>query len=53
MTEPLGNGTFCRLRGRPTSTVRPVSLSMLATVSESGRRPLRSGPESPPSSSTL
>ncbi len=41
------------LRGRPMSTVLPVRASMLATVSESGRRPQRPAPESPPSRSTL
>ena len=41
------------LRGRPKSTVSPVSASMLATDRLSGRRPQRSEPESPPSSSTL
>ena len=53
ITEPLANGKFCMLRGSETSTVRPVSASMLATVIESGRSPQRSTPESPPSSSTL
>ena len=41
------------LRGSAISTVRPVSASMLATVIESGRRPQRPAPESPPASSTL
>ncbi len=36
MTEPSANGKFAMLRGRPIRTVRPVSASMLATVSESG-----------------
>ena len=53
MTDPLAKGKFSMLRGSEISTVRPVSASMLATVIESGRRPQRPAPESPPSSSTL
>ena len=41
------------LRGSEISTVLPVSASMLATVIESGRRPQRPAPASPPMSSTL
>ena len=51
--EPSGKGKFCMLRGREISTVRPVSASMLATVIESGRRPQRPAPLSPPMRSTL
>ena len=53
ITEPSGNGKFCMLRGSEISTVLPVSASMLATVIESGRRPQRPAPASPPMSSTL
>ena len=53
ITEPGRNGKFDMLRGRLTSTVRPVSASTLATVIESGRRPLRPAPASPPSIRTL
>jgi hypothetical protein len=49
----LGNGTFCRLLGRPSSTVLPVAVSMLATIIESVRTPVRFAPASDPSSSTL
>ena len=53
ITEPSANGKFCMLRGSEIRTVLPVSASMLATVIESGRRPQRPAPESPPISSTL
>ena len=45
--EPGANGTFSRFRGRLNRTVRPVSSSMLARVTLSGRVPTRSGPASP------
>ena len=41
------------LRGRLISTVLPVTASILATVIESGRRPVRPAPASPPKSTTL
>jgi hypothetical protein len=53
MIDPWGKGKFSMLRGRPNSTVSPVSASTLATERLSGRRPTRSEPESPPSSNTL
>ena len=53
ITEPGANGKFVMLRGSEMRTVLPFSSSMLAMVSESGRRPQRSAPESPPRSSTL
>ena len=53
MTEPSRKGKFDMLRGSQISTVLPVSASMLASVSESGRSPHRPAPASPPRSSTL
>ena len=53
MGESAGNGTFCRLRGMDTETVWPEEASTLITDMESGRRPSRSSPASPPMSRML
>ena len=44
ITDPGANGKFVMLRGSEIRTVLPFSSSMLAMVSESGRRPQRSAP---------
>ncbi len=53
MTDPSRNGKAVMLRGRLISTVSPVTASMLAMVIESGRRPQRPAPASPPKSAML
>ena len=50
---PSGSGTWTRLRGSPNSDTLPVATSKLATIIVSVRGPVRPGPASPPSSSTV
>src|SRR5664279_592433 len=51
--SPGGNGMFRRLRGTPIMTADLVLGLMLSTIIVSVRAPLRDGPASDPSSSTV
>ena len=50
---PSGIGTFSRLRGMPMRRASPVRVSMLTTIIESVRTPIRSRPASEPNSAML